>query len=53
MKFSQKIESVFLVGHFDFFCFIPMKTRMGQNFYQAKRDKHFLTHAKHFEGECK
>ena len=25
---------------------------MGQNFDQTQRDGHFLTHAKHFDGQC-
>ena len=55
----------FWVGHFDFFfskiffCFFPMKisqsllvSKDGSKFWSSQTWQHFLTHAKHFEGEC-
>ena len=42
-----------------FFCFFPMKisqsllvSKDGSKFWSSQMWRHFLTHAKHFEGEC-
>ena len=53
------IEKLFFfwVGHFEFFCFIPMKTsksllvsKDGSKFWSSPTWQHFLTQTKHFEG---
>ena len=53
-------ESAILIFFFKFFFrFIPLKTSQsllvskdGSKFWSSQMWQHFLTHAKHFEGEC-
>ena len=40
-----------------YFCFVPMKvywsvSKDGSKFWSCQMWRHFLTHAKHFDGEC-
>ena len=63
---TNKLWLIFMGNNFKknqkkniFFCFIPMKTSQsslvskdGSKFWSSQTWWHFLTHAKHFEGEC-
>ena len=57
--FESAILIFFSRKFFFFFCFFLMKisqsllvSKDGSKFWSSQKWQHFLTHAKHFEGEC-